>query len=157
MEALYDYTEGILDIIQPSKEIIDYLKTKEMIFFGPDEGTAPLMDAVSYRAKARGYKFWRTITTGKSFGIPHDTYGLLKNGDTFGLFGHDKDGTELKINGKSVITSSNMNDIYEHIGGKIKISGMTTTSVMTAFRTVINSKNDKEEKPESSYDRWTRR
>jgi glutamate dehydrogenase len=145
MEALYDYTEGIMDLILMTNEIVDYLGRPEMIFFGPDEGTAPLMDAVSYQTKARGYKHWRTITTGKSFGIPHDTYGLLENGDVFGLLDHDEKGTELQINGKSIVTTTDMEEIYKHIGGHITISGMTTTSVMTAFRTMIDHYGDKEE------------
>ena len=144
MEALYDYTEGITDLMLLTDDIVDYLKKPEMVFFGPDEGTAPLMDAVSYQAKNREYKFWRTITTGKSFGIPHDTYGLLKNGDVFGLLEHEKKGTELQINGNSVITTTDMEKIYNHIGGKITISGMTTTSVMSAFRTMIAHYGDKE-------------
>jgi glutamate dehydrogenase len=145
MEALNDYTEGIMDLILMNNEIVDYLGKPEMIFFGPDEGTAPLMDAVSYQTKKRGYKHWRTITTGKSFGIPHDTYGLLENGDVFGLLEKDEEGTELLINGQSIITTSDMEEIYKHIGGKIAISGMTTTSVMTAFRTMIAHYGDKEE------------
>ena len=74
MESLYDYTEGIMDLMLLDDSIVDYYGRPELIFFGPDEGTAPLMDAVALRAKDRGYPYWRTITTGKSFGIPHDTY-----------------------------------------------------------------------------------
>ncbi len=46
------------------------------------------MDAVAFRARERGYAYWRTITTGKSFGVPHDTYGMLKSQDLFGLVSH---------------------------------------------------------------------
>ena len=145
MESLFDYTEGIMDLILMTNEIVDYLGKSEMIFFGPDEGTAPLMDAVSYQTKARGYKHWRTITTGKSFGVPHDTYGLLENGDVFGLLEKEEAGTELQINGKSIATTTDMEKIYKHIGGKIAISGMTTTSVMTAYRTLIAHYGDREE------------
>ena len=144
-EALFDYTEGIMNLMLPDNSIVDYYGKPEMIFFGPDEGTAPLMDDVSYRARDLGYKYWRTITTGKSFGIPHDTYGLLENGDVFGLLDAGKQGTDLQINGKSVIITEDMDEIYDIIGGKIEISGMTTTSVMNSFRTMIAHYKVKEE------------
>ena len=144
-EALFDYTEGIMNLMLPDNSIVDYYGKPEMIFFGPDEGTAPLMDAVSYRARDLGYKYWRTITTGKSFGIPHDTYGLLDNGDVFGLLDAKDKGTDLRINGKSVIITEDMDAIYDIIGGKIEMSGMTTTSVMNSFRTMIAHYKTKEE------------
>ncbi len=145
MDALYDYTEGIMDLMLLDSSIVDHYGKPEMVFFGPDEGTAPLMDAVSFRAKERGYPYWRTITTGKSFGIPHDTYGILKNGDLFGLIHHEDEKTELQINGETRAVTADMEEIYKHIGGKIEISGMTTTSVMGAFRTLINHYDCKEE------------
>ncbi len=144
MASLYDYADGILDLILPTDEVVDYLGKSEMIFFGPDEGTAPLMDAISYHAKERGYQYWRTLTTGKSFGIPHDTYGMLENGDVFGLLDAGQKGTELQINGKSVVTTKNMDEIYAKIGGKIEISGMTTTCVMGTFRQLIEHYGAKE-------------
>jgi glutamate dehydrogenase len=145
MDALFDYTEGIMDLMLADPQIKDYYGRPEMVFFGPDEGTAPLMDAVAFRARERGYAYWRTITTGKSFGIPHDTYGMLKNQDLFGLVPHEKSGTELLINGDSVVTATDMDLIYEHIGGQVETSGMTTTSVMGAFRTLIAYNDTQEE------------
>ena len=145
MDALYDYTEGIMDLMLPDTRVVDHYGRPEMVFFGPDEGTAPLMDAVAYRAKERGYQYWRTITTGKSIGIPHDTYGILKNGDLFGLIHHGDKETELQINGDTKVVTADMEEIYNHIGGKIEISGMTTTSVMGAFRTLIGHSDCKEE------------
>lgn len=103
-QALFDYTEGIMDLMLPDKSVIDYYGKPEMIFFGPDEGTAPLMDRVAFRARERGYAHWRTITTGKSFGIPHDTYGLMENGDLFGLFDKGEDGTELAAYRDAIVT-----------------------------------------------------
>jgi glutamate dehydrogenase len=144
MNALYDYTEGIMDLMLPDDTVVDHYGRPEMVFFGPDEGTAPLMDAVALRAKERGYPYWRTITTGKSFGIPHDTYGILKNGDLFGLSPHKDKKTELMINGKTVVVTTDMEDIWTHIGGKIQTSGMTTTGVMGAFRTLIHHYDCKE-------------
>lgn len=146
MDALLDYTEGIFDLMLFDKnEVLNYYGKSEMLFFGPDEGTAPLMDAVAERARERGYQYWRTITTGKSIGIPHDTYGLLKDGRCFGLFNRGKKGTELQIEGKSIVTTDDMDAIYKEIGGKIECSGMTTTSVMSAFRAVIDYGKAKEE------------
>ncbi|PIE61939.1 MAG: NADP-specific glutamate dehydrogenase GdhA [Desulfobacterales bacterium] len=144
MDALFDYTEGIMDLILPDPNVKDYYGKSEMVFFGPDEGTAPMMDAVAYRAKERGYVYWRTLTTGKSFGIPHDTYGLLSNGDVFGLSPHDENNTELAINGKTKVITDDMDKIWKEIGGKIEYSGMTTTSVMGAFRTMIDYYGAKE-------------
>lgn len=144
-EALFDYTEGIMDLMQPDNSIIDYYGKTELIFFGPDEGTAPLMDGVALRARERGYRYWRTITTGKSFGIPHDTYGLLDTGELFGLFNLGGQGVDLQIDGQSVITTSDMEEIYSRIGGRIDLSGMTTTSIMSSFRTLIAHQEQREE------------
>ena len=144
-EALSDYTEGIMDLMLPDGSIIDYYGKPEMVFFGPDEGTAPLMDAIAYHARGKGYQYWRTLTTGKSFGIPHDTYGLLSGGETFGLFDRGELGVELQVAGKSLCTTGDMAAIYAQIGGKITISGMTTTSIMGSFRTLIDHYNQREE------------
>jgi glutamate dehydrogenase len=146
VESLYDYTEGIMDLMLLDDSIIDYHGKQEMIFFGPDEGTAPLMDRVAIRARERGYTYWRTITTGKSTGIPHDTYGLLESGEVFGLFDRATEGVDLQINGESVVLSSNTEDIYAEIGGKIRTSGMTTSCIMSSFRTLIKHYKAKEEK-----------
>ena len=145
LDALYDYTEGIMDLILlKNTEIADYYGKPEMIFFGPDEGTAQLMDAISLRARERGYRFWRTLTTGKSFGIPHDTYGLLESGETFALYSRGTEGVELQIDGSSRLITTDMARIHAEIGDNIAISGMTTTSVMSAFRTLINHYKAKE-------------
>jgi len=119
-EAISDYTEGIMDLVLGDPSIIDYFGEPEMVFFDPDEGTAPFMDEVSFRARDRGYKHWRTITTGKSFGIPHSTYGMLDNNDLFGLFDRGDTGVELQINGKSVTTTQDMDKIFDAIGHRIE-------------------------------------
>ncbi|MFV0439337.1 MAG: NAD-glutamate dehydrogenase domain-containing protein [Desulfopila sp.] len=144
-EALFDYTEGIMDLMLLDDSIVDYLGRPELIFFGPDEGTAPLMDGIAFRAKERGYRHWRTITTGKSFGIPHDTYGLLEDGELFGLFNQQERGVDLQIEGKSVLVSNDMEKIYDAIGDRIHLSGMTTTSIMSTFRTLIGHRQQAEE------------
>ena len=102
------------------------------------------MDAVANRSRDRGYRYWRTLTTGKSIGIPHDTYGMLENGELFGLIDRKAKGTDLQVNGTSVAVTTDMDIIYGKIGGKIDISGMTTTGVMGAFRTLIDHYGAKE-------------
>ncbi|KAJ1887247.1 NAD-dependent glutamate dehydrogenase [Kickxella alabastrina] len=59
--------------------LVDRLGRDEILFFGPDEGTAGYMDWASQHARKRGAPFWKAFTTGKSQtlgGIPHDTYGM---------------------------------------------------------------------------------
>lgn len=146
LESICDYSEGIMDLIlDTDSEIVDYYGKPEMVFLGPDEGTAQLMDAIALRAKHRDYPYWRTLTTGKSIGIPHDTYGLLTTGEIFGLYSHGKEGVELQINGMSKVITNDMDAIYSEIGENIEISGMTTSSVMSAYRTLINHYKHKEE------------
>jgi len=53
---------------------------QELVFCGPDEGTADYMDWAAVHAKERGYAHWSAFTTGKSTelgGIPHDLYGMV--------------------------------------------------------------------------------
>ncbi len=144
-EALNDYTEGIMDLMLPDNSIVDYYGKPEMVFFGPDEGTALLMDDVAYHARAKGYQYWRTITTGKSFGIPHDTFGLLSGGETFGLYDQGKKGVELQVDGRSIMVTDDMARIVDEIGEDITVSGMTTTSIMGSFRTLIDHYQQREE------------
>ncbi len=146
MDAILDYTEGIMDLTHVVEETtIDYYKKPEMIFFGPDEGTAQLMDAVALRAKETDYNYWRSLTTGKSFGVPHDTYGLLGSGECFGLFDCGADGVELQVEGETKLITNNMDEIHTEIGDDVATSGMTTCSVMSAFRTLIAHYGEKEE------------
>jgi glutamate dehydrogenase len=81
--AFQKYVHGLLDLMLPNEEIRDLLGTKEILFLGPDEGTADLMDVAAKIARKRGYPFWRAFTTGKSLpfgGIPHDRYGMTTRG-----------------------------------------------------------------------------
>jgi len=58
------------------------IKKEEILFCGPDENTAHLMDWGALHAKKRGASFWKAFTTGKSTaigGIPHDVYGMTTN------------------------------------------------------------------------------
>ncbi|MHB8993639.1 MAG: NAD-glutamate dehydrogenase domain-containing protein [Armatimonadota bacterium] len=137
LRAVLDFTEGVMDLTQPSAEVVDYFGKPERLFFGPDEGTAGFMDAVAYRARERGDKYWRTATTGKSFGIPHDTYGLTDDRRVFGLISRGQDGTELQIDGVPVLVTTDSSEIYAEIGSHIDTSGMTTMGVMNSLRTVL--------------------
>ena len=81
--AFKKYIDGLLDLLLPDKEIVDYHKSEEILFLGPDEGTAEFMDWACNYARKRNYKFWKSFTTGKSAklgGIPHDLYGMTTAG-----------------------------------------------------------------------------
>ena len=79
-EAFHQYIDSLLDLILPNDQVVDMMDQQEILFFGPDEGTAG--DVVVWaceHAEKRGYPFWKAITTGKPAsmgGIPHDTYGM---------------------------------------------------------------------------------
>ncbi|MBI5686797.1 MAG: NAD-glutamate dehydrogenase [Verrucomicrobia bacterium] len=145
LSATFDFTEGVMDLMQPSREIVDYLGEPEMIFFGPDEGTASFMDAVAQRARERGYKHWRTITTGKSIGIPHDVYGLTRDRRVFGLLPHGEKETELQLEGTTQLVTADTAKIHARLGNKIGASGMTTMGVMACLRTLLDHVGLKEE------------
>ncbi|KAG5504625.1 hypothetical protein JIQ42_06463 [Leishmania sp. Namibia] len=75
------YVDALLDlIISGEKGVVDGLKAEEIIFLGPDENTAGTFPAAgALYSKGRGYKAWKSFTTGKDpelGGIPHDVYGM---------------------------------------------------------------------------------
>ncbi|KAJ3395003.1 NAD-dependent glutamate dehydrogenase [Entophlyctis sp. JEL0112] len=83
--AFDKYVDSILDLLIPGdspgikEKIVDKYGKPEILFFGPDEGTADYMDWASQHARKRGASFWKAFTTGKSQslgGIPHDVYGM---------------------------------------------------------------------------------
>ncbi|MCI0511857.1 NAD-glutamate dehydrogenase [candidate division KSB1 bacterium] len=81
-QAFKKYVDGLLDLMLPDEALKDYFGKPEILFLGPDEGTADLMSWASQRAKTRGYKLWKSISTGKPLsegGIPHDLYGMTTN------------------------------------------------------------------------------
>jgi glutamate dehydrogenase len=94
-QAFMGHVNGILDLILTKETVTDPESIgREMIvhgskepttllFLGPDEGTASYMDLLALRAKERGYKYWPTISTGKSKeygGISHDEIGATSEG-----------------------------------------------------------------------------
>ena len=78
------YIDGLLDLLLiPHPGIVDYHGKEEILFLGPDEGTAEMMDWAAEHARARGYRWWRSFATGKGpalGGVPHDTYGMTTRG-----------------------------------------------------------------------------
>ncbi|KAI8138244.1 Glutamate/Leucine/Phenylalanine/Valine dehydrogenase-domain-containing protein [Fennellomyces sp. T-0311] len=84
-EAFEKYVDSILDLLIVGKtpgikdKLVDLDNKEEILFFGPDEGTAEYMDWASLQARKRTASFWKAFTTGKSQsmgGIPHDLYGM---------------------------------------------------------------------------------
>lgn len=143
-EAVLDFTEGLLDLLLPNAGIIDYYGRAEMIFLGPDRGTAGLMDTVALRAKARGYSHWRTIATAKNCAIPHDNYGVLDNGKLFGLLPSEAGLIDLRVNGMSRLVTRDLEKVRKKISGNIKTLGLASTAMMAAFRTLIDHHNARE-------------
>ncbi len=80
--AFKKYVNGLLDLLMPDASIVDYYGREAILFLGPDEGTAELMDWASRRAKVFNYPYWKAFSTGKPpamGGIPHDLYGMTTN------------------------------------------------------------------------------
>jgi glutamate dehydrogenase len=68
------YIDAVIDLLIPGQSpgikgpIVDTTgrKSPEVLFLGPDEGTAEMMDWAAFHAKARGAPWWKSFTTGKS-------------------------------------------------------------------------------------------
>eukprot|EP01128_Nolandella_sp_AFSM9_P001038 TRINITY_DN1114_c0_g1_i1.p1 TRINITY_DN1114_c0_g1~~TRINITY_DN1114_c0_g1_i1.p1 ORF type:complete len:1427 (+),score=326.26 TRINITY_DN1114_c0_g1_i1:428-4282(+) len=83
-DAFKKYVAALLDllIILPEDKIVDHFGRDELLFLGPDENTADLMEWAARYARERGYAYWKAFTTGKPSslgGVPHDTYGMTTN------------------------------------------------------------------------------
>ncbi|KAL2833245.1 Glutamate/Leucine/Phenylalanine/Valine dehydrogenase-domain-containing protein [Aspergillus cavernicola] len=83
--AFEKYIDSILDLLLPPTSpgikdpIVDLHGKDEILFMGPDENTAELVDWATEHARNRGAPWWKSFFTGKSprlGGIPHDTYGM---------------------------------------------------------------------------------
>ncbi|KAI5296443.1 NAD-dependent glutamate dehydrogenase [Ascosphaera acerosa] len=83
--AFEKYIDSILDLLLPPNSpgikdpIIDRYGKDEILFMGPDENTAELVDWATLHARKRGASWWKSFFTGKSpklGGIPHDEYGM---------------------------------------------------------------------------------
>ena len=84
-EAFEKYIDSILDLLLPAQTpgiknpIVDLYGRQEILFMGPDENTADLVDWATEHARTRGAPWWKSFFTGKSprlGGIPHDKYGM---------------------------------------------------------------------------------
>lgn len=83
--AFEKYIDSIIDLLIPGQTpgikeaIVDLYGKEEILFMGPDENTAGLVDWATQHARARGAPWWKSFFTGKSptvGGIPHDEYGM---------------------------------------------------------------------------------
>ena len=84
-EAFEKYIDSILDLLLPAETpgiknpLVDLHGKEEILFMGPDENTAELVNWATEHARIRGAPWWKSFFTGKSpklGGIPHDTYGM---------------------------------------------------------------------------------
>ena len=81
-EAFISYIDSLLDLITPEEDVLDREGKKDILFLGPDERTAELMNWAALYARKRRYPYWKAFTTGKALelgGIPHDLYGMTTN------------------------------------------------------------------------------
>jgi glutamate dehydrogenase len=81
-EAFKKYVDGLLDLMLNVPGVVDCYGREILLFLGPDEGTAEVMEWAALRARRRGYRYWRSFSTGKPVsmgGIPHDAYGMTTN------------------------------------------------------------------------------
>ncbi|KAL9590098.1 MAG: hypothetical protein Q9203_001079 [Teloschistes exilis] len=83
--AFEKYIDSIMDLLlKPASPgikdpIVDLHGKEEILFMGPDENTADLVNWATEHARKRGASWWKSFFTGKSpklGGIPHDTYGM---------------------------------------------------------------------------------
>jgi len=83
--AFEKYIDSIMDLLLPpvspgiKDPIVDLHGQEEILFMGPDENTADLVDWATEHARNRGAPWWKSFFTGKSpklGGIPHDAYGM---------------------------------------------------------------------------------
>lgn len=83
--AFEKYIDSILDLLLPAASpgikdpIVDLYGKEEILFMGPDENTADLVDWATEHARARGAPWWKSFFTGKNprlGGIPHDRFGM---------------------------------------------------------------------------------
>jgi glutamate dehydrogenase len=98
-------------------------KDPEILFFGPDENSADLMDWAAEHARARNAPWWKSFTTGKSAaklgGIPHDTcaYHII-----------------LKMTKLTLLDGMTSLSVRQYILGVMKAHGLSERDV-TKFQT----------------------
>ncbi|CAI5757965.1 unnamed protein product [Candida verbasci] len=79
------YIDSLIDLLLKQHipgvkdTFVDLYNKPEILFLGPDEGTAGYVDWATLHARERGAPWWKSFLTGKSpelGGIPHDEYGM---------------------------------------------------------------------------------
>ncbi|PWN30761.1 putative glutamate dehydrogenase, NAD(+)-specific [Jaminaea rosea] len=80
------YCDSLLDVLLEGQspgvkvKIVDLVGKEEILFLGPDEGTADCMDWAAEHARQRNAPWWKSFTTGKTAatlgGVPHDVWGM---------------------------------------------------------------------------------
>lgn len=79
------YIDSMIDLLlkqhipDVKESYVDLYNKPEILFLGPDEGTAGFVDWAALHARSRGAPWWKSFFTGKSQqigGIPHDEYGM---------------------------------------------------------------------------------
>ncbi|KAI5955896.1 GDH2 [Candida jiufengensis] len=79
------YIDALIDLLLKQHipgvkdNYVDLYNKPEILFLGPDEGTAGYVDWATLHARSRGAPWWKSFLTGKSpqiGGIPHDEYGM---------------------------------------------------------------------------------
>ncbi|MCX7030788.1 MAG: NAD-glutamate dehydrogenase [Spirochaetes bacterium] len=82
-DAFKRYVDAMLDLLAPADPAAIVGWAEEILFFGPDEGSADLMGWAAQHARARGYRYWKAFTTGKEAalgGISHKEHGMTTQG-----------------------------------------------------------------------------
>jgi glutamate dehydrogenase len=82
-DAFRRYVDALLDLLLPASKPAVAGWEEEILFLGPDEGSAHLMDWASRHARDRGWRYWKGFTTGKHAslgGISHKDYGMTTAG-----------------------------------------------------------------------------
>ncbi|CAO1613764.1 unnamed protein product [Jaminaea pallidilutea] len=84
--AFEKYCDSLIDLLLEGQspgvkeKIVDLVGKEEILFLGPDEGTADFMDWAAEHARQRGAPWWKSFTTGKTAatlgGVPHDVWGM---------------------------------------------------------------------------------
>ncbi|KAL6305517.1 hypothetical protein BKA93DRAFT_778531, partial [Sparassis latifolia] len=127
------YVDAVINLLIPGqsprikKRLIDLYGKPELLFFGPDEGTADMMDWAALHTRARvAETWWKSFTMGKSTetlsGILHDQFGMTSLSIQQYVLGiykqlglREKDITKVQTGGPDEILLSSDKTIALHI------------------------------------------
>jgi glutamate dehydrogenase len=82
-DAFKRYVDALLDLLTPPDPAAVVGWAEEILFLGPDEGSADLMGWAAKHARDRGYRYWKAFTTGKEAalgGISHKEHAMTTQG-----------------------------------------------------------------------------